>query len=83
MVEIIFLGLQRNYSEDGAEDEMMKESPLPAQRHKPPRPPRKGSISGSRSGMNNAGSEGELNGYGDMNGDVSDDKKKRGRSPFR
>ena len=42
-------GLQRNYSEDAAEaDEMLKESPLPMQRGKPARPPRKGSLYGSR-----------------------------------
>lgn len=33
--------------------------------------------------MENAISEVEMNGYSDMNGDVKDDKKKRGRSPFR
>lgn len=63
---------------------MMKESPLPMQRNKPSRPPRKGSVYGSRQGnMENAISEVDMNGYGDMNGDVKDDKKKRGRSPFR
>ncbi|XP_043499298.1 ryanodine receptor isoform X4 [Polistes fuscatus] len=78
-------GLQRNYSEDAVEaDEMAKESPIPMQRNKPMRPPRKGSIYGSRSGaMDGAVNEAEMNGYGEMNGDVKDDKKKRGRSPFR
>lgn len=83
-------GLQRNYSEDAAEaDEIMKESPLPIQRMKPSRPPRKNSLSrsnmyGSRGGtLDRATSEAEVNGYGDMNGDMKDDKKKRGRSPFR
>ncbi|XP_058809913.1 ryanodine receptor [Phymastichus coffea] len=72
--------LQRNYAEEAQElDEMMRESPLPMQR-RPARPPRRGSLSGSR---NLAGSDGEVNSYGDMNGDAKDDKKKRGRSPFR
>ncbi|XP_043461888.1 ryanodine receptor isoform X4 [Leptopilina heterotoma] len=74
-------GLQRNYSEDAVEnDEMMKESPLPIQRNKPSRPPRKGSVP---RGLDRATSENEMNGYGEMNGDLKDDKKKRGRSPFR
>ncbi|XP_043283357.1 ryanodine receptor isoform X10 [Venturia canescens] len=78
-------GLQRNYSEDAVEDaEMMKESPLPMQRNRPSRPPRKNSLYGSNAGaLDNATSEAEMNGYGEMNGDVKDDKKKRGRSPFR
>ncbi|KAJ8665342.1 hypothetical protein QAD02_007004, partial [Eretmocerus hayati] len=71
--------LQRTYADDGADDEMMRESPLPMQRGKPLRPPRRGSISGSQ----NLLSDGEANGFGDMNGDAKDDKKKRGRSPFR
>ncbi|KAL6426510.1 hypothetical protein ACFW04_009145 [Cataglyphis niger] len=76
-------GLQRNYSEDAAEaDEMLKESPLPMQRGKPSRPPRKGSLYGSRT-LDNMVSEAEMNGYGEMNGDIKDEKKKRGRSPFR
>lgn len=77
--------MQRNYSEDAVEaDEMAKESPIPMQRNKPTRPPRKGSIYGSRSGAMDSGvNEAEMNGYGEMNGDVKDDKKKRGRSPFR
>lgn len=58
------------------------ESPLPMQRGKPTRPPRKGSIYGSRT-LGNAVSDAEMNGYAEMNGDVKDDKKKRGRSPFR
>jgi len=75
--------LQRNYSEDAAEaDEILKESPLPMQRGKPARPPRKGSLYGSRT-LENAVSDAEMNGYSEMNGDIKDDKKKRGRSPFR
>jgi hypothetical protein len=61
---------------------MMRESPLPIQRKKPSRPPRRGSISGSRN-FDIGHNEGEMNGYGDTNGDSKDDKKKRGRSPFR
>lgn len=60
---------------------MMKESPLPMQRGKPVKPPRKGSLYGSR--LDNAITDAEMNGYGEMNGDIKDDKKKRGRSPFR
>jgi len=60
---------------------MMKESPLPMQRGKPARPPRKGSFYGSH--LENAVNDAEINGYGEMNGDIKDDKKKRGRSPFR
>jgi len=59
----------------------MKESPLPMQRGKPARPPRKSSFYGSR--LDNAISDAEMNGYGEMNGDIKDEKKKRGRSPFR
>lgn len=76
--------MQRNYSEDAVEaDEMLKESPLPMQRGKPARPPRKGSLYGSR--LDNAISDAEMNGYGEMNGDIKEEteKKKRGRSPFR
>lgn len=63
---------------------MLKESPLPVQRNKPSRPPRKGSITGSRGvALNRATSEAEMNGYGEVNGEAKDDKKKRGRSPFR
>lgn len=61
---------------------MLKESPLPMQRGKPARPPRKGSY-GSHLQLDNAISDAEMNGYGEMNGEVKDDKKKRGRSPFR
>lgn len=61
---------------------MLKESPLPMQRGKPSRPPRKNSLYGSRN-LDNAISDAEMNGYGEMNGDIKDDKKKRGRSPFR
>lgn len=61
---------------------MLKESPLPMQRGKPARPPRKGSLYGSRT-LDNMVSEAEMNGYGEMNGDIKDEKKKRGRSPFR
>ncbi|XP_044016394.1 ryanodine receptor isoform X3 [Aphidius gifuensis] len=78
-------GLQRNYSEDAAEDaEMMKDpSPIPQQRNKPSRPPRKNSLYGSRT-LNYGTSEADVNGYDEMNGDAKDDKKlKRGRSPFR
>lgn len=78
-------GLQRNYSEDAVEaDEMLKESPIPMQRGKPSRPPRKGSLYGSHI-LDNAVTEAEMNGYvnGELNGDIKDDKKKRGRSPFR
>ena len=81
----VSIGLQRNYSEDAVEnDEMMKESPLPIQRKKPSRPPRKESISGLRAGaVDQPTNDAEINGYNEMNGDVKDDKKKRGRSPFR
>lgn len=64
--------------------ELMKEpSPLPIQRNKPSRPPRKNSLYGSRT-LHHGTNESEMNGYDEMNGDVKDDKKlKRGRSPFR
>lgn len=76
--------MQRNYSEDAVEaDEMLKESPLPMQRGKPARPPRKGSLYGSHLQLENAMSEAEMNGYSEINGEIKDDKKKRGRSPFR
>jgi len=76
--------LQRNYSEDAVEaDEILKESPLPVQRSKPVRPLRKGSLYGSHLQLDNAISDAEMNGYSEMNGEIKDDKKKRGRSPFR
>ncbi|KAJ8867413.1 hypothetical protein PR048_031214 [Dryococelus australis] len=106
-------GLQRGYSEDAAEaDEiMMRTSPESPQspsklKHKPSRPPRKGSLSrnatfdrlenaqlnGPMDGaylfsgkMHRSTSELDLNAYDGMvnNIDLKDDKKKRGRSPFR
>ncbi|XP_023317849.1 ryanodine receptor isoform X1 [Trichogramma pretiosum] len=60
-------------------DEVMRESPLPMKRGKqqqPPRPPRRGSMSGSK---NLIDSDGE----GDGTDGKDADKKKRGRSPFR
>lgn len=57
-------------------DEMMRESPLPMQRRLPSRPPRRGSISGSRL------DEGDGTDFGGGSSE-KDDKKKRGRSPFR
>lgn len=78
-------GLQRNYPEDAVEsDEVLR----------PPRPPRKGSLSGRPTGMFDAPtleingqmqrstSELDMNQYSEGEMD-KDDKKKRGRSPFR
>ncbi|XP_063236802.1 ryanodine receptor isoform X2 [Bacillus rossius redtenbacheri] len=101
-------GLQRGYSEDAAEaDEMMmRTSPESPQspsklKHKPSRPPRKGSLSRNatfdrvenaqingpmdRGKMHRSTSELDLNAYDGLgnNMDLKDDKKKRGRSPFR
>ncbi|XP_014216363.1 ryanodine receptor-like [Copidosoma floridanum] len=72
---------QRNYADDGGDmEEIICESPLP--RGRPPlRPPRRGSISGSRNFENT--NEEDINDYVGMNGDAKDEKKKRGRSPFR
>lgn len=73
------LDLQRPYGDDAAEiEEMMRESPLPMKRSKPARPPRRGSMSGTR--PENVNGDGEMNGYAE---DGKDDKKKRGKSPFR
>lgn len=77
-------GLHRNYSEDAVEaDEIMR----------PSRPPRKGSLSRPNGfemptleingHMQRASSELDMNQYNEMDLDKMDDKKKRGRSPFR
>jgi ryanodine receptor 2 len=75
-------GLHRNYNEDAVEsDEVMRGSPN--------RPPRKGSI--SRTNGNYDAPTLEINGRMQRSsselryseGDDKDDKKKRGRSPFR
>jgi ryanodine receptor 2 len=75
-------GLHRNYSEDAAEaDEIMR----------PSRPPRKGSLSRTNGfdhlevngHMPRSSSELDMNQYNEMDIDKMDDKKKRGRSPFR
>nr|CAD7395326.1 unnamed protein product [Timema poppensis] len=96
-------GLQRGYSDDAAEaDEMMMNGPSPDSppsklKHKPSRPPRKGSLSRNttfelqingplqQGKMHRSTSELDLNAYDGMtnNIDSKDDKKKRGRSPFR
>jgi ryanodine receptor 2 len=78
-------GLHRNYSEDGVEaDEQMV-------RPNPSRPPRKGSMSRgydsppglevNGQAMGRSNSEMDMQGYEE--GGDKDDKKKRGRSPFR
>lgn len=76
-------GLQRNYSEDAVEsDEVLR----------PPRPPRKGSLprggndwlnAQDTNGFNRSTSELDVNQYVDHDMDKNEDKKKRGRSPFR
>nr|AHW99829.1 ryanodine receptor [Sogatella furcifera] len=92
-------GLHRGYSEDAveADEMMMPPQSTPTTKSKmrqPSRPPRKGSLSRNedmpmingnleQSKMNRSTSELDLNRYNaDMQSD-KDDKKKRGRSPFR
>ncbi|XP_063919785.1 ryanodine receptor isoform X1 [Zophobas morio] len=92
-------GLHRNYSEDAVEsDEVMKHH-TKSTKSMPARPPRKGSLSrningfednllsiNTGRGVNRSNSELDLNRYHDMapnNQEKLDDKKKRGRSPFR
>ncbi|KAE9543520.1 hypothetical protein AGLY_002320 [Aphis glycines] len=92
-------GLHRGYSDDPVEnDEMMPNTaPLPPRgknQPPPPRPPRKGSLSRhddltieNDGKLNRSSSELNFNIYNQQNGngqDINkDDKKKRGRSPFR
>ncbi|XP_046677460.1 LOW QUALITY PROTEIN: ryanodine receptor-like [Homalodisca vitripennis] len=92
-------GLHRDYSEDAVEaDEMMlNATPSTRRKKQPARPPRKGSLSRNEDmpqmmngtlepgKMNRSTSELDLNRYnaeGQLMQD-KDDKKKRGRSPFR
>ncbi|XP_069698288.1 ryanodine receptor isoform X7 [Periplaneta americana] len=106
-------GLQRGYSEDAVEaDEIIMNGPSPESptspsklKHKPSRPPRRGSLSRNATydNLDNAQMNGtidpgkmqrstsdvDLNQYNGVDGMVNnqdalkDDKKKRGRSPFR
>uniref|UniRef100_A0A182QKY2 Ryanodine receptor 3, brain n=1 Tax=Anopheles farauti TaxID=69004 RepID=A0A182QKY2_9DIPT len=74
-------GLHRNYSEDAAEaDEMMRNGPRRPSRHQS-----RGGLSPPGIEINGeATSDGELNAYSDNELDgVGDERKKRGRSPFR
>ncbi|KAJ8959408.1 hypothetical protein NQ318_022098 [Aromia moschata] len=92
-------GLHRNYSEDAVEsDEVMRQQQTTKSvRHMPSRPPRKGSLSRNVNGfdentlnvtrgVHRSSSELDINRYHDIapsNQEKFDDKKKRGRSPFR
>lgn len=83
-------GLHRNYEDAVESDEVMK--PQQQQKRLPGRPPRKGSLSRNMNGFDdntlnvsskNVGrstSELDLQQFGELD---KDDKKKRGRSPFR
>uniref|UniRef100_A0A182MMK6 Ryanodine receptor 3, brain n=1 Tax=Anopheles culicifacies TaxID=139723 RepID=A0A182MMK6_9DIPT len=73
-------GLHRNYSEDAAEaDEMMRNGPRRPSRHQS-----RGGLSPPGIEINGeATSDGELNAYSDNELEGGDDRKKRGRSPFR
>uniref|UniRef100_A0A182TIU4 Ryanodine receptor 3, brain n=1 Tax=Anopheles melas TaxID=34690 RepID=A0A182TIU4_9DIPT len=73
-------GLHRNYSEDAAEaDEMMRNGPRRPSRHQG-----RGGLSPPGIEINGeATSDGELNAYSDNELEGGDDRKKRGRSPFR
>uniref|UniRef100_A0A182UXB4 Ryanodine receptor 3, brain n=1 Tax=Anopheles merus TaxID=30066 RepID=A0A182UXB4_ANOME len=72
--------LHRNYSEDAAEaDEMMRNGPRRPSRHQG-----RGGLSPPGIEINGeATSDGELNAYSDNELEGGDDRKKRGRSPFR
>ncbi|XP_045464164.1 ryanodine receptor isoform X4 [Harmonia axyridis] len=83
-------GLHRNYEEAGESDEVMKSGNTNKSVKSPSRPPRRTSLTrnGPENGIDSRriGSELDLQRYNDIsptNLDKFDDRKKRGRSPFR
>ncbi|XP_071050495.1 ryanodine receptor isoform X2 [Onthophagus taurus] len=91
-------GLHRNYSEDAVESDEVMKTQTRTSKINPPRPPRKGSLSRTlpqyeENGLgqlnpikvHRSNSELDFQRYQDINhqGAEKDDKKKRGRSPFR
>ncbi|KAL3284793.1 hypothetical protein HHI36_018934 [Cryptolaemus montrouzieri] len=84
-------GLHRNYEDAVESDEVMKSGNTNKSTRLPARPPRRTSLTrmnGPESGLDSrrAGSELDLQRYNDIsptNQEKLDDKKKRGRSPFR